>query len=87
MLIQINERTIQHTQTDDLNKKKKKTKKRLNNTLSTQQEIKMRYVFERMYAINNHIVFPNTQLVHSLNVNTLKKRRFLSLTFHSNQIV
>lgn len=39
-----------------------------------------------MYAINDHIAFPNTQLVHSLNINTLKKRRFLSLTFHSNRI-
>lgn len=35
-------------------------------------------------AINDHIVFPNTQLVHSLNVNTLKKPRVFRLTFHSD---
>lgn len=43
----------------------------------------MKYVVKRMYAINNHIVFPNTQLVHSLNINTLKKPRVFRLTFHS----
>lgn len=39
-----------------------------------------------MYAINDHIVFPNTQLVHSLNINTLKKPRVFRLTFHLIEI-
>lgn len=34
--------------------------------------MKKKYAFDGMYAINDHIVFPNTQLVHSLNINTLK---------------